>query len=66
MGVFMFKGNHLIKETEKISIITVCKNAEAMIGNCIRSVQEQTFGDVEHWIIDGASEDRTLEKIKIP
>ena len=49
----------------KISIITVCKNVEAMIGDCIRSVKEQTHDDVEHWIIDGASDDETLEKIKV-
>lgn len=35
-----------------------------MISNCIRSVQEQSLKEVEHWIIDGASEDGTLEKIK--
>ena len=35
-----------------------------MIADCIRSVQEQSFDDVEHWIIDGASEDGTLEKIR--
>ncbi|MFK5921794.1 MAG: glycosyltransferase family 2 protein [Verrucomicrobiota bacterium] len=48
----------------KITIITVCKNAATTIGGCIRSVQQQSHDDVEHWIIDGASDDGTLEEIK--
>lgn len=48
----------------RISIITVCKNAETMVGGCIRSVQGQTHHDLEHWIIDGASTDSTLAEIK--
>lgn len=47
----------------KITIITVCKNAEATIADCIRSVQQQSHDDVEHWIIDGASNDQTLQQI---
>ncbi len=35
-----------------------------MIGGCIRSVQEQSHDDVEHWIIDGASVDGTLATIQ--
>ena len=56
--------NHPPIHLVKISIITVCKNAEAMIGDCIRSVQEQRYNDVEHWIIDGTSTDDTLSEIK--
>lgn len=48
----------------RISIITVCKNAADMVGGCIRSVQDQTHHDLEHWIIDGASTDSTLAEIK--
>ncbi|MCF6314187.1 MAG: glycosyltransferase [Verrucomicrobiales bacterium] len=48
----------------KITIITVCKNAAVNIGDCIRSVQDQSHHDVEHWIIDGASTDQTLAQIK--
>ena len=44
----------------KISIITVCFNAEATIANCIRSVEEQSHGNREHLILDGASTDDTL------
>lgn len=48
----------------KISIITVCRNAQATIGDALRSVAEQTHADVEHIIIDGASTDNTLDVIR--
>lgn len=48
----------------KISIITVCRNAERTIENTIRSVTEQTYQDIEYIIIDGASEDHTVEAAK--
>jgi len=44
----------------KISVITVCKNAEAHIEQAIQSVVNQTYPDVEYLIIDGKSSDRTL------
>lgn len=47
-----------------ISIITVCRNAETTIGATLKSVDEQTFTDYEHIIIDGASSDATLSIIK--
>jgi len=48
----------------KISIITATYNSAATIGTCIASVNEQTYSDIEHIIIDGASNDNTLEIIK--
>jgi glycosyltransferase involved in cell wall biosynthesis len=44
----------------KISIITICKNAESIIAKTAKSVLEQTFADIEYIIIDGKSTDRTL------
>ncbi|MGY4171637.1 glycosyltransferase family 2 protein [Bradyrhizobium sp. USDA 4529] len=44
----------------KVSIITVCKNAEQQIGATIASVAAQTFSSIEHVFIDGASTDRTV------
>lgn len=48
----------------KISVITVCFNSESTIGHTIRSVNEQTYPNVEHVFIDGASKDGTLDIIR--
>ncbi len=47
----------------KVSIITVCRNAEKTIRDTIESVLLQTWKDVEYIIIDGASTDDTVEII---
>jgi glycosyltransferase len=44
----------------KVSIITVCFNSAATIGDTMRSVVTQTHRDIEHIIVDGASKDDTL------
>ena len=44
----------------KITVITVCYNSGSTIAHTLRSVREQTYGDVEHIIVDGASQDNTL------
>jgi len=43
----------------KISIITVCKNAENTIEKTVQSVLSQSYGNIEYIIIDGASTDNT-------
>lgn len=48
----------------KITVITVCKNAEAYIEQAIQSVVNQTYPNVEYLIIDGKSSDRTLDIVK--
>jgi len=47
----------------KISVITVCYNSAKTIGHTLRSVCEQTYGDIEHIIIDGGSNDETLNVV---
>lgn len=47
-----------------ISYVTVVRNAEHTIARTIQSVQDQSYRNVEHVIIDGASRDKTLEIIK--
>ena len=44
----------------QISIITAVKNRAATLGACLRSVQAQTWGTVEHIVVDGGSTDGTL------
>ena len=44
----------------KISVITVCRNAEATIGHAIASFLSQDYPEKEMLIIDGASTDDTV------
>lgn len=48
----------------KISIITVTYNAEATIVRTMMSVAVQTHEDIEHIVVDGASKDATIRKVK--
>lgn len=48
----------------KISIVTVTLNSAATIGDTLRSVEAQTYDDIEHIVVDGASTDETLSKIR--
>jgi glycosyltransferase involved in cell wall biosynthesis len=47
----------------KISVITVCYKSAETIGHTLRSVRNQTYGTVEHIIVDGGSMDTTLEVV---
>lgn len=45
----------------KVSIITVCFNADDTIEQTIRSVFAQTYKDIEYIVVDGMSTDITLD-----
>lgn len=49
----------------KISIITASYNSAKTIAACIASVDSQTYYNIEHIIIDGASKDNGLQNINI-
>ena len=48
----------------KVSIITASFNSASTIVDTIRSVLAQTYPDIEYWVIDGGSSDRTLEIVR--
>jgi glycosyltransferase len=48
----------------KISIVTCALNSTSTIKKSIKSVQKQTYKNIEHLIIDGGSTDGTLEVVK--
>lgn len=50
-------------DTLKVSIVTVCYNAESCIEKTIQSVVKQTYSNIEYIIVDGASKDKTLDII---
>jgi Glycosyl transferase family 2 len=47
-----------------VTYVTVVRNNAAVIGRAIESVLQQTYGNVEHIILDGASTDGTLDVIE--
>ncbi len=50
---------------QKISIITVCYNAQKTIEKTIQSVVNQSYKNIEYIIIDGQSNDKTLSILKL-
>lgn len=47
----------------KVSVIMPCLNMEKYIGECLRSVIDQTLSDLEIILVDAGSEDGTLDII---
>jgi glycosyltransferase len=53
-----------IKTQIKISVITVVYNRENTISRAIKSIQDQEYQNIEYIIVDGKSNDNTLNVIK--
>lgn len=54
---------NIMIQAPRISVITVCYNAEQTIERTLRSVAEQTYRHIEYIVIDGASLDGTLSLV---
>jgi glycosyltransferase involved in cell wall biosynthesis len=48
----------------KVSIITVTRNSEKFLGECINSIENQRYKNIEYIVVDGKSTDGTLDIIK--
>ncbi len=48
----------------RLSLITICYNSEKTIFKTLESIKKQSFNKIEHVIIDGDSNDKTLEICK--
>lgn len=46
-----------------VSIVTITRNRGNLLGRCISSVLGQTYTNIEHIVVDGASDDNTDEVI---
>jgi glycosyltransferase involved in cell wall biosynthesis len=49
----------------KLSVITICLNAQKFIAHQLNSVAGQSWQDVEHIVIDGGSVDNTLQIVQL-
>lgn len=47
----------------RITIVTVCFNSAAHIARALRSIDVQSWSNIEHVIVDGASPDGTLDEV---
>ena len=52
------------KSQPLVSIITISLNSEKTIAKTIESIKNQTYKNIEYIIIDGKSEDRTIDIIR--
>lgn len=48
----------------KVSIITVCFNSEKTIEDTLKSIQSQTYSNIEYIVVDGLSKDQTNNIVK--
>lgn len=52
-----------MQQSKRITVVTVCRNAETELEETILSVITQTYHNIEYIIIDGASTDSSIEII---
>ncbi|NDC37431.1 MAG: glycosyltransferase [Proteobacteria bacterium] len=60
----MLLGYVDMNRTPKISVLTPVYNCARYLNRCIESVQNQAYPNVEHVVVDGGSQDGTVEILK--
>jgi len=63
-GIDQHVDLRVVASDSLVSVITVVRNGEHTIKNCIDSVLAQSYENVEHIIIDGGSTDQTVEILR--
>jgi GT2 family glycosyltransferase len=48
----------------RVTLITVALNSSRTLGQTIASIQSQTFADLEHVVVDGGSDDGTIQLLR--
>jgi len=59
-----FHGQKMEQQDNSVSVITICRNSEAIIEETMISVLQQQYGNFEYIIVDGASTDQTVKLIQ--
>lgn len=54
----------MVERKNKIAFLVVCWNNRAIIDECLKALQKQTYGNADIYVIDNASSDGTAEFIK--
>ena len=51
--------------SKKLSLITACYNSELTIIDTLKSVNNQTYQNIEHILVDGGSTDSTMDLVSV-
>ena len=54
---------HSERTVPLVSVLTVTKNSQLTIKDCLSSVDKQTYPNIEHIVVDGSSDDDTLNLV---